>query len=77
VTVVVIDVIAVVAYNHWVNELKKVGDLPQAQQKILLTVLRIGKPAFFTSEVHKKISDDMTGRSVGAVCAIKAGGGCA
>lgn len=49
------------------NELKKIGDLPEAQQKILFTVLRIGKPAFLTSEVHKKVSDEMTGRSVGAV----------
>lgn len=49
------------------NELKKIGDLPEAQQKILFTVLRMGKPAFLTSEVHKKVSDQMTGRSVGAV----------
>lgn len=49
------------------NELKKVGDLPEAQQKILFTALRMGKPAFFTSEVHKKVSGTMTGRSVGAV----------
>lgn len=49
------------------NELKKVGDLHQSQQKILFTVLRMNKPAFLTSEVQKKVSDNMTGRSVGAV----------
>ena len=49
------------------NELKKVGDLPQAQQKILFTVLRISTPAFLTSEVHKKAGNKMTGRSVGAI----------
>jgi len=61
------DVIVPVAYPYRVNELKKVGDLPQAQQKILFTVLRMNKPAFLTSEVHKKVSDEMAGRSVGAV----------
>lgn len=49
------------------NELKKVGNLPEAQQKILFTILRMGRPAFLTSEVHRKVSDEMTGRSVGAV----------
>ena len=61
------DVIVPVAYSYRVNELKKVGDLPEAQQKILFTVLRISKPAFLTSEVHKKVGNKMTGRSVGAI----------
>lgn len=56
-----------VVYTVYVNELKKIGDLPEAQQKILFTVLRMNKPAFLTSEVHKKVSDEMAGRSVGAV----------
>ncbi|MFH1767377.1 MAG: hypothetical protein ABH826_04830 [Patescibacteria group bacterium] len=49
------------------NELKKVSDLPEAQQKALLAILKMNKPAFRTSEVHEKLSDEMTGRSVGAV----------
>ena len=50
-----------------VIELKKVIDLPEAQQKVLFTVLRTNKLAVHTSEVHKSIGDVMTGRSVGAV----------
>jgi len=63
----VIDVIAVVAYTTGVTKLKKVVDLPEAQQKTLFTILRMNKPAVYTSEVYKKIGGATTGRSVGAV----------
>lgn len=49
------------------DELKKVVDLPEAQQKALFTILRMRKLAVRTSEVHEKIDSNMTGRSVGAV----------
>ena len=49
------------------SELKKISDLPESQQKALFTILRMNRPAFRTSEVHKKLSNEMTGRSVGAV----------
>jgi hypothetical protein len=50
-----------------VTQLKKVADLPEAQQKALFTILRMNKPAVRTSEVYKKMGGVMSGRSVGAV----------
>lgn len=49
------------------DPLKDIGDLPEAQQKALFTILRLGKPAFRTSEVGKKMPGALSGRSVGAV----------
>lgn len=49
------------------DPLKDIGDLPEAQQKALFTILRLGKPAFRTSEVGKKMAGALSGRSVGAV----------
>ncbi len=66
--IVILDVIEVVAYDvSSMQNLKKVSDLPEAQQKALFTILRMKKPAVRTSEVHENISGNMTGRSVGAV----------
>lgn len=49
------------------DSLKDVGDLPEAQQKALFAMFRLGKPAFRTSEVGKKMEGTLSGRSVGAV----------
>lgn len=49
------------------DPLRDIGDLPEAQQKALYTIIRIGKPAFRTSEVGKKMAEELSGRSVGAV----------
>jgi hypothetical protein len=50
-----------------VTNLKAISDLPESQQRVLFTILRMGKSAFLTSEVHKKLDRQMTGRSVGAL----------
>ncbi len=50
------------------KELKKIGDLPEAQQKMLYAIIGLRKPAFRTSEMARKVKGDKAnGRSVGAV----------
>jgi hypothetical protein len=49
------------------TQLKDLGDLPEAQQKALEIILRLKKPAFYTSEFIPKMDEAMNGRSVGGV----------
>ncbi|MDP3997652.1 MAG: hypothetical protein Q8P73_04100 [bacterium] len=50
------------------SDLKTIKDLPGAQQKMLDVILSFRRPSFRTSDVVEKTkTDDMNGRSVGAI----------
>jgi len=49
------------------NDIKKLPDLPEAQQKALGLILKLGKPAFRTSELAQKMGEEVRGQSAGAV----------
>lgn len=51
----------------FMETLKNIRDLPEGQQKILVTLLKIKTPTFRTSEVVEKLTDEPSGRSVGGV----------